>query len=292
MTLFDNFFEEQAIERIKKFSRIAQKLGFKPAVGFSGGKDSVVVYDLCKRAQIDFDAFFNHCFESSTTLQFIRQYYPDVMWRRFVSVGFFENIKKNHCGMLPTVEHAYCCDDYKHNSKKIDAATIVGIRAEESVSRRQRKIFGIKNKSIQKKNTALFSGYFTENCTELGEASVISLRPLLDWSSEDIWNYIKKYNLPVNPTYKECSRVGCVICPKANFNNNYKALVKMPKLIDAVIKACKGHVDFKINSFNLDLSNNKPLYVCYWLNHSFRQFTAKQKKFVDIVLDNYNKQNK
>lgn len=290
MTLFDNFFEEQAIERIKKFSRIATKLGFKPAVGFSGGKDSVVLYHLCKRAQIDFDAFFNHCFESATTLKFIRENFPDVKWRRFVPEGFFVNIKKNHAGMLPTVKAAYCCDDYKHNSKKIDAAVITGVRAEESISRRQRRVFGIKNKTIKKKNL-FFSNYFTENCTELGESSVIALRPLLDWSSENIWNYIKKYNLPVNPTYKECSRVGCVICPKANFNGNYKALLKMPKLIDAAIKACEGHVDFKINSIDLDLSDNKPLYVCYWLNYSFRQFSAKQKKLVDMVLDNYKKSN-
>lgn len=82
MTLFQEEIENNAIERIIKFAKIAESLNFKIAVAFSGGKDSQVIYDLCKRSGIPFTAYFNHSFESSTTLQFIREYYPDVIWRR------------------------------------------------------------------------------------------------------------------------------------------------------------------------------------------------------------------
>ena len=65
--LFTEAFEQEAITRIQKFAKIANKLGYEIAVGFSGGKDSQVVYDLCKRAGIDFKAYYNVSFESNIT---------------------------------------------------------------------------------------------------------------------------------------------------------------------------------------------------------------------------------
>ena len=55
---------------------------FEIAVGFSGGKDSCVIYDLCKRGGIDFKAYYNVAFESLITKRFIRDNYPDIIWRR------------------------------------------------------------------------------------------------------------------------------------------------------------------------------------------------------------------
>lgn len=295
MTLFDEQFEQEAIERIKKFARLAEKMGFVPVVGFSGGKDSQVVFDLCKRSGINFKAKFNHCFESATTMNFIRQYYPDVVWRREVKQGFFENIRTNHNGFLPTVEMAFCCVDYKHNAKYVDDASIVGVRRQESAKRAGRKVLETKNKTTLKKNKALFSEYFAENCIASGSPSEITLFPIVDWSEEDVWNYIKKHHLPTNPEYADRKRVGCVICPKANFNSNYKSLLKYPKLIDAAIKAReKGDldIDWLITSENKSYSDNKAEYICSWLNHSFRPFTKKQRKLADLVIENYNKMKK
>lgn len=120
MNLFTDEIEQQAIERIQKFEKIAKAMGFEVILGFSGGKDSQVVYDLCKRSGITFKACFNHCFESQTTLKFIKENYPEVEWRRSVNMGFIENIRVNHGGFLPTVQMAYCCADYKHNPKNVD----------------------------------------------------------------------------------------------------------------------------------------------------------------------------
>ena len=65
--------EQLAITRIQKFSKIAKTMGLQVHLGFSGGKDSQVCYDLCKRAGIPFKAFFNHAFESNITLSFIKE---------------------------------------------------------------------------------------------------------------------------------------------------------------------------------------------------------------------------
>lgn len=122
MNLFQEEIEQTAIERIQKFAKIAKTMGFEVCLGFSGGKDSQVCHDLCKRSGIEFRAFFNHSFENNVTLRFIRKHYPEVIWRNEHPFGFIQNIWKKHGGMFPDTRHAYCCQDYKHNPKYSDAA--------------------------------------------------------------------------------------------------------------------------------------------------------------------------
>lgn len=64
--------EGVAIERIHKFAKIADAMRFDVCVGFSGGKDSQVVYDLMKRSCVPFKAYYNKAFESNITKNFIR----------------------------------------------------------------------------------------------------------------------------------------------------------------------------------------------------------------------------
>lgn len=219
--------EQLVITRIQKFSKIAKTMGLEVHLGFSGGKDSQVCYDLCKRAGIPFKAFFNHAFESNITLRFIKENYPDVIWRRDYKLGFIQNIWKNHKSILPTVQIAYCCKDYKHNPKYVDACSITGVRKAESRSRSNRTAFEAKNKTTLKKNKELFDSYFEEHCQSIGAASIIQLKPIIDWTDKDVWDYIHKYSLPINPEYDYCKRVGCIVCPKANLNSNYIGLIKI-----------------------------------------------------------------
>lgn len=151
MNLFAEEIEQMAIERIQKFAKIADKLGLDVCLGFSGGKDSQVCYDLCKRSGIAFKAYYNVAFESNITKRFIRENYSDVIWRRDYKFGFIENIWRNHGGLLPTVQIAYCCNDYKHNRKYVDKCSIVGVRKSESFRRRGRTAFEIRNKTLLKR---------------------------------------------------------------------------------------------------------------------------------------------
>lgn len=291
MNIFSDEIEQQAIGRIQKFAKIARVMGFEVRLGFSGGKDSQVCYDLCKRSGIEFRAFFNHAFESNITLKFIKDEYPDVIWRRDHNFGFIENIRINHKGFLPTVQSAYCCEDYKHNRKYIDECSVVGVRKAESARRAKRTAFGIKNKTLLKKNKTLIGDYFEEHCQSVGTAGVIQLKPIIDWTDEEVWDYIDRHNLPVNPEYQYRRRVGCIVCPKANFTSNYIGLMKYPKLVDAFIMAReKGDLkmDWIISSENRDCSDDKCYYICRWLNHSFMPFTKKQEKLYQKVKIIYN----
>lgn len=291
MNLFQQEIEEQAIERIQKFAKIAKAMGFEICLGFSGGKDSQVSYDLCKRSGVEFKAYFNHAFESAVTLKFIKEQYPEVIWRRDHKFGFLENVTKNYKGLLPSVSMAYCCADYKHNSKYVDKCSIVGVRKAESSKRSKRTAMSIKNKTTLKKNKELVSEYFTESCQSIGTASIIQLLPIVDWTDADVWDYMKTHNLPINPEYKHSKRVGCIICPKANLTSNYKRLLDSPKLIDAIVLAVDkgGANDWTISSENKDCQDDKVYYICRWLNHSFMPFSKKQEVMYQKVREAYNK---
>lgn len=289
MNIFQEEIEQIAIERIQKFAKIADKMKFEICVGFSGGKDSQVVYDLCKRSGIQFKAYYNHTFESPVTLRFIRENYPEVIWRRDYKYGFIENIKVH--GMLPTVQKAFCCDNYKHNPKYVDKCSVVGVRRQESSKRATRTTISFKNKTTKKKMGFEVGEYFKENCQSIGTASVIQLLPIVDWSSDDVWNYIHKYDLPINPEYEHSKRVGCIVCPKANFTSNFIYLMKYPKLVDCFIKARErgGAIDWVITSEKKDFQYDKVYYICRWLNHSFMPFTNKQQALYEQFRQRYDR---
>lgn len=287
--MFAQDIEEEAISRIQRFAKIAQAMELDIAVGFSGGKDSQAVYDLCKRAGIKFTAYYNECFESNVTKKFIRENYPDVVWRREHKFGFIQNIAENHKGLLPMVQRAFCCEDYKHNNKHVDKCSITGVRKSESNARASRTAFSFKNKTTRKQMQSVVNEYFVENCQSIGTASIISLLPIVDWSDEDVWNYIRIHKLPINPEYAEHKRIGCMVCPKVNFTSNFKNLMKHPKLIDAFIwaKSFSPNCDWIITSENADFSDDKVQYICRWLNHSFMPFSKKQVAMFEQVKARY-----
>ena len=287
--LFYSEFEQIAIDRIQRFAKIAAAYNFEIAVGFSGGKDSQVVYDLCKRAGIPFKAYYNVAFESATTKRFIRDNYPDVIWRRDHKYGFIENIGKMHGGLLPTIESAYCCADYKHNPKYVDKCSIVGVRKQESAKRASRTALSFKNKTLKKQMRDNVSEYFVENCQSVGTASVIQLLPIVDWTTSDVWDYIYRHNLPINGEYAQHTRIGCIVCPKANLSHNYKTLIRYPKLIDAFIRAKEKSpaCDWIITSDSRDYSDDKVYYICRWLNHSFRPFSKRHEREYLLVKGAY-----
>ena len=62
------------------------------------------------------------------------------------------------------------------------------------------------------------------------------VRPIIDWSDEDIWEYIRKYNLPYCELYDQgFSRLGCIGCPLSS--NQKRELELYPKYKDNYIRA-------------------------------------------------------
>jgi len=279
MRLFDDVFEKEAIQTIQKFSRIAEMENLKIGLAFSGGKDSIVCYSLCKKANIPFTAKFHYAFESPDVVKFIKEKYPDVIIAK-KELSYFQLIRKN--GFLPTKNFRYCCGYFKENSKN---AVITGVRKEESAGRKKRKMFGIKSKKDIKK----YSGIFTENCTEKGKGSPIELRPILYFSTAEVWDYIHKNNLPYPSLYDENQRrCGCMLCPLAGLKQNLYYIKKYPNLLPSFYRNVAANLPIyfvfnKGNEREQDLTGDPYRYLLYWLSASFKP-SKKDKLLIDKYL--------
>lgn len=172
-----------AISRIK-----AHCTGKKTLVAFSGGKDSQCCYHLCRDAGINFEAQYSVTrFEPPELVRFIREHYPDVVFRRAYTRSLIDEIE--HRGM-PNRWARWCCAA-KHKKTPGFDITVIGVRATESPRRRVHwRTFGRKQD---------------------GEWYCC---PIFDWTSSDVWEYINSKRLRYCSIYDEGrSRIGCVCCP-------------------------------------------------------------------------------
>lgn len=67
------------------------------------------------------------------------------------------------------------------------------------------------------------------------------LNPIYDWTTEEVWEFIKEYNIPYCELYdKGYKRLGCVGCPMGNAKEE---LEKYPKFKQAYIRAFQRMVE-------------------------------------------------
>ena len=67
------------------------------------------------------------------------------------------------------------------------------------------------------------------------------VNPIIDWSDDDVWEFMSLYHVPYNPLYDMgFKRVGCVGCPMAN---NKDELEKLPKYKEMYTRAFQRYID-------------------------------------------------
>ncbi len=126
-----------------------------------------------------------------------------------------EKDKLNCCGLRKTEALKSVIEKEKFQ------ALLLGIRRDEHGIRAKERFFSPRNKQFKwdykNQSPELWNQYKTKKKTE----EHIRVHPLLSWTELDVWNYIKKENLPVNPLYfaKEINgkmmryrSLGCVPC--------------------------------------------------------------------------------
>lgn len=237
-TLFDNS-EERAIEKIREFE---PPEGYY--VAFSGGKDSVVVLDLVKRAGVKYDAHYNlTTVDHPELVRFIKRQHPDVIIEK-PKLSMWQLIVKKKS--IPTRLFRFCCAELKEKGG-IGRFVITGIRGAESIKRGKRKEFEICKKDSTK--------YF--------------LHPIITWSEHDVWQYIRERNIPYCILYdKGYKRLGCIGCPmnpnqSSDLDNNPKykrAYIKaFDKLVSLWVKEGRKNVKYQSGQDIYDwwVSNNK-----------------------------------
>ena len=69
------------------------------------------------------------------------------------------------------------------------------------------------------------------------------LNPIIDWTTEEVWEFIKTYNVPYCHLYDDgFNRLGCIGCPMAG-KNRIKEFERYPKIRQAYIRAFKRMTD-------------------------------------------------
>lgn len=232
---------QTAIDRLRQFE---PPEGYY--VAFSGGKDSIVVLDLIKRAKVKYDAHYNlTTVDPPELIYFIRDAYRTrgrkSRYRQRLRAARLAGHKKPrpwleitvhkpkrtmwdliaHKGFPPTRKIRYCCAELKEGGGK-GRLVVTGVRWAESVRRSKRKM--------------------VEQC--YNDNSKRYLHPIIDWSENDIWEYIRQRKLPYCSLYDEGQkRIGCVMCPMGNAAGMLEDAARWPKIAQAYInafdKACK-----------------------------------------------------
>lgn len=211
-------------------------------IGFSCGKDSVVLLDLCHKVlPLDVPVVF-----SDTEMELPDSY---IVWekiqsrykgRSFLKVSSkIPALKSWRLFGPPSQALRWCC--YVHKStpailalkerlgkKSIKSMAFVGIRGEESLRRAGYDDIGDSSKS----------------------QSQVNAMPILTWSAQELWLYIFKHDLVLNEAYRKgLARVGCLMCPMSS-NSRQNDLIKMnyPDVVAPFADAVRDTIDREFSS--------------------------------------------
>jgi len=225
---------EITIERFKTFE---PPEGYYLA--FSGGKDSVVIKALADMAGVKYDAHYNvTTVDHPKLVQFIKRQYPDVI---FEKPHYKDGRQKTMWNLIakkrlpPTRVVRYCCSELKEHGGE-GRFTVTGVRWAESAKRKNRGGLELANGS---KTRVFVDPDNPENerlaryCPTRGKHI---LNPIIDWTDEDVWEFIHEYNVPYCELYDEgYIRLGCIGCPLSS--NQKQELEAYPKFKALYIKA-------------------------------------------------------
>jgi phosphoadenosine phosphosulfate reductase len=245
-------YEEKAVGRIRIAHEMAAGRGNTLVVAYSGGKDSDVLLDLAKRSGVPFAVEHNlTTADAPQTVYRIRE-----VFARLAADGISGKINRPRISMwdlipkqkIPPIHHLrYCCAELKER-RFAGQHLLLGVRWDESVSRKNRR--GLHEKLHKDKKKKIV--YTDENdedrkLTEICQAkNQIVTNPIIDWSEDDVWRYVRARKLCMNPLYAMgFYRVGCVGCPMATFRMRMKEFALFPKYKDMYMRAFARMLDVR-----------------------------------------------
>lgn len=263
-----------SIALIQRAEKLALKMS--PSDGFylafSGGKDSQVCHELMKMAGVQFKSVYNVTTnDPAENIIFIKRQYPDVIFD-IPKKSFFQLVESKG---FPTFTRRWCCRYFKE-TKGSGHVVIAGIRKEESKKRAQ--YYEVTKAGNTKKD------YSPLNLTEMENNQFqcvngkdkIMIFPILDWTTFDVWQFIKLRNLPINPCYKNYRRVGCIFCPFKSRKEILTYCQTHPKQKQALINAMSKHIEGAKDKVKIIDAHD---YFDFWVNgETYDEYLARKNQ--------------
>lgn len=224
---------EVSIERIKQI----EPRGGSWYLAFSGGKDSCVIKALADMADVKYDAHYRiTSVDPPELVRFIKDHHPDVALdfprdEEGNVITMWNLIPRNT--MPPTRIVRYCCKYLKEDGGD-GRDKITGVRWAES-SRRRRRWGGIQVQDEDKTN--LDPDNMDEDMVRYCmQSKGFVLNPIIDWDDDEVWEFIKRFNVPYCELYdKGYKRLGCIGCPMNT--KKEEELNRYPKFKQAYVRA-------------------------------------------------------
>lgn len=242
--------EKIAIERLKAASEMSLAYYKQPlVVCLSGGKDSAVIQELALRADIPVEFMHNHTTaDAPETVYFIRSEFKrleELGKKCVVSMPTYKGKPVSMWSLIPQKKMPptrlvrYCCSVLKETAgERRFIAT--GVRWAESTARKKNraiyeKLHRDRDKKVMLRNDNDDKRRLFESCQIKGTRVV---NPIVDWSSKDVWDFIRDAKAPMNPLYEEGKcRVGCIGCPLATKKAREADFERFPTYKQAYIRA-------------------------------------------------------
>ena len=180
-----------------------------PVMLYSIGKDSSVMVRLAEKAfapgKVPFPLMhIDSKWKFKEMIQFRDEYAKKYGWNLIVEsnmeafnagVGPFTHGSKVHTDLMKTQALLHALDKYKFD------AAFGGARRDEEKSRAKERIFSFRNaeqawdpKNQRPEMWKLYN-------TEINKGESIRVFPISNWTETDIWQYIKRENIPIVPLY-------------------------------------------------------------------------------------------
>lgn len=183
-------------------------------VAFSGGKDSCVVKDLVKRSGVKADYHYNLTTVDPPELVYFIREHPEVEVHK-PKETMWELIRRK--ADLPTRRVRWCCSILKEGGGN-GRFVITGVRWAESSRRAQRPMVEMCNQKAKR-----------------------ILNPIIDWSDNDVWEYLHGNNVPYCSLYNDgWDRLGCILCPMVSSpEKKLRDIQRWPKIYASYVSAIK-----------------------------------------------------
>jgi len=253
-TLFGDVDKVQvAIERLRTFE---PPEGYYLA--FSGGKDSITIYRLAEMAGVKFDAHFNlTSVDPPEVVRFVREFYPDVK-RHSPPMTMWRLILKHKCP--PLRQRRYCCEELKERGGD-GQFILTGVRWAESVRR----------KATRKMVETCYKG-----------RSKRYLHPIIDWTDDNVWDFIRSEHIPYCSLYDEgFDRIGYILCPMQAKGNVQRDIDRWPRYADKYIHTFDELIALRLSEGKRVMQNTGQEVFDWWIQRRSRPISDEQIRLFD-----------